>query len=93
LVEGLNKVPIKKVGEAKEYLKFLLKKYTKDDSNPLPTFLWGGTDIEKSSIVKQVVKYLGMDLEECFQDQRLQQIDSVDCEPPFGRKVVIDAVV
>jgi len=74
----LTQVPTKSVGETKETLKCLIKKYIKEDSDPIPVYLWGGPGIGKSSIVKQSVKELGMDPEECFQDQRLQQIDPVD---------------
>jgi len=76
--EGLKGVPTKSVGKMKETLKHLVKKYTMDGSDPIPIFIWGGPGIGKSSIVKQVVDELGMDLERCFKDQRLQQIDPVD---------------
>jgi len=76
--EGLKGVPTKSVGKMKETLKHLVKKYTTDGSEPLPIFMWGGPGIGKSSIVRQVVEELGMDVEKNFKDQRLQQIDPVD---------------
>jgi len=80
VVKELNQqVPTKSIGEMKKTLKRLIKKYCIDDGREPPSaFLWGGPGIGKSSIVKQSVKELGMDLENCFKDQRLQQIDPVD---------------
>ncbi len=76
--EELKDVPTKTVGKMKETLKHLVEKYAMNDGEPLSIFLWGGPGIGKSAIVRQIVEELDMDLERCFKDQRLQQVDPVD---------------
>lgn len=75
----------KTVAEAKWAVKRLIELATSGEKTP-PLFLWGGPGIGKSSIVKQAVEELGMNPEESFVDQRLQQIDPVDLRGIPGLK-------
>ncbi len=78
MIERSKHIPSKTVGEMKITLKELIRLYTLKNHKPCSTFMWGGPGIGKSAIVRQAVEELGMDPEESFIDQRLQQIDPVD---------------
>ncbi|MBS3815633.1 MAG: AAA family ATPase [Hadesarchaea archaeon] len=73
----MPQVQTKAVGQAKQLVKSFAELATEGKKTP-SVFLWGGPGIGKSSIVEQTVEELGMDPEESFIDQRLQQIDPVD---------------